>query len=521
MQIENPIRRGFYPDPSICRVDKKYYCAHSSFAYAPGVPVFESENLTEWKQIGHVLTSDTQLPLDGQRIKEGIYAPSLRYHEGVFYMITTNIGAGGNFYVTAKDPKGPWSEPHFIEGADGIDPDLFFDNGKCYYVGQHQKPDSDAWGDCEIWIQELDLETGKLLGTQRALWDGTRKQSYWPEGPHLYKKGSYYYLMIAECGTEFEHSICVARSESLFGPYENCPNNPIMTHRHLGQKYPIQNVGHGDLVETPEGDWYIVTLGVRCENNCTELGRETFLADVIWENDWPVINAGEGRIRNWQEVKNVSEPVSYLKKKNRTDYIWGKEPDQRLIGLRKLVLTDASYGCKFDGGNLFLPFGKAELSDRKVVSFVGVRMEERTFSFRTKMQCELTPGLEAGLVCFFDEDNSVRFTVERKDQTCYGQVIERKLGEEKIIYQSPLAKKNVEALSDVSKKMAMELRGKDQKLTMVLGGEICMTQVDMSYLCSRFTGGFTGCVLGIYASAHKKESQKGVWFAPLQVSFEA
>lgn len=223
---KNPILSGFYPDPSVCAVGEDYYLVLSTFAYFPGVPIFHSKDLAHWEQIGHVLDRPSQLPLEGCGHSDGIFAPTLRYHDGVFYMITTNVSGSvlttnvsgrGNFVVTARDPKGPWSEPHWLDSP-GIDPSLFFDeDGSCYYVGTRPDIDGPKYrGDWEVWCQRLDLETMKLTGESRRLWKGALKNVVWPEGPHLYKKDGYYYLMIAEGGTGAEHCITIARSREVF-----------------------------------------------------------------------------------------------------------------------------------------------------------------------------------------------------------------------------------------------------------------------------------------------------------------
>ena len=251
----NPILPGFYPDPSICRVDDDYYLVTSTFAYFPGVPIFHSKDLIHWEQIGNILERESQLPLGKSGVSEGIFAPTLRYHDGTFYMITTHVSNPlGNFIVTAKDPAGPWSDPYPL-GSSGIDPSLFFDDdGKCYYCGtQPRREGSRYFGDNEIYIQELDLNTMKLTGESYPAWHGALRHVEWPEGPHIYKKDGYYYLMISEAGTGHHHAISIARSKSLFEPFEGCPYNPIMTHRHLGWNYSIVNVGHP---ETANGGWF-------------------------------------------------------------------------------------------------------------------------------------------------------------------------------------------------------------------------------------------------------------------------
>lgn len=257
----NPILSGFYPDPSICRAGDDYYIVNSSFVYAPGVPIFHSRDLAHWEQIGNILNRKEQLPVEGSEISRGIFAPTIRYHEGLFYMITTNVSYGGNFIVTAKKPEGPWSDPYYLgEEAAGIDPSLFFDeDGKCYYCGTRPNPEGVRYnGDWEIWVQELDLNTMKLTGESMTIWKGAVKDCIWPEGPHIYKIGEYYYLMHAEGGTGPEHSISVARSRKLFQWFEGCPRNPIFTHRNLGMDYPVIYAGHGDLVDDGHGNWYTI-----------------------------------------------------------------------------------------------------------------------------------------------------------------------------------------------------------------------------------------------------------------------
>ena len=296
--IRNPILPGFYPDPSICRVEDDFYLVTSSFSYFPGVPIFHSKDLEQWVQIGHVLDRPEQLPLTHEMISAGIFAPTIRYHNGTFYMITTNMSMGVvNFVVTATDPAGPWSDMHIIKGADGIDPSLFWDDdGKCYYTGT-TRFDDEAGSRQGIWCSEIDLATFELVGERHIIGTGAQINAEAPEGPHLYKKDGYYYLLIAEGGTEHFHAVTISRSQSVFGEYENHQGNPILTHRHLGKGFPIWNVGHGDLVELQNGDWYMVCLGSRLSDGKHKLlGRETFLVPVVWEDGWPVVSKGTGKV---------------------------------------------------------------------------------------------------------------------------------------------------------------------------------------------------------------------------------
>ena len=286
----NPILSGFYPDPSICRVGEDFYLVNSSFAYFPGVPVFHSKDLAHWEQIGNILEREEQLPLTGCEISRGIFAPTIRYHEGTWYMITTNVDNGGNFIVTAKDPAGPWSDPHYLgDAAPGIDPSLFFDeDGRCYYVGTRPNPEGVQHnGDWEIWMQEVDLKEMKLCGESMAIWKGALKNAIWPEGPHLYKKDGWYYLMTAEGGTGYAHGVSLARSKNLLGPYEPDPKGLTITTRHLAG-YGLQKAGHGSLIQAANGRWYVAHLCGRPlgEKKRCVLGRETSLTEVIWKDGW-------------------------------------------------------------------------------------------------------------------------------------------------------------------------------------------------------------------------------------------
>ena len=280
----NPIIPGFHPDPSICRVGEDYYLVNSSFEYFPGVPIFHSRDLVHWQQIGNVLSRKSQLNLDQVYSSGGIFAPTLRYHEGTFYMVTTKVGSeGGNFYVTATNAAGPWSDPVWLD-HNGIDPSLCFDQGNVYYTRQVDGAHGYSGQ------QRLNLATGQLEGDRKELWRGTG--GIWPEGPHLYHIHDRYYLMISEGGTGYDHSLTVARSDSPWGPFEADPNNPILTARNRPAD-PFQALGHGDLVETPVG-WWVVFLGIRPQGGqYHHLGRETFLAPVTWRHGWPLVNDGQ------------------------------------------------------------------------------------------------------------------------------------------------------------------------------------------------------------------------------------
>lgn len=284
--VNNPVISGYNPDPSVCRVGDDFYLVNSTFEFFPGVPIYHSKNLVNWELIGHCLTRESQLPLRGCRNSGGIYAPTIRYHDGIFYMITTNVTDKGNFVVHTEDIRGEWSEPAWID-QDGIDPSLFWDDdGRCYYVGTgHHR------GEAGIIAFELDPISGEILSEKHIISKGCGGKS--PEGPHIYKKDSWYYLMLAEGGTEYGHSETMQRSRCIWGPYEACPHNPILTHSNLRAVHSeIQATGHADIVEDQHGRYWLVCLGIRRFGHelLHNLGRETFLAPVLWEEgQWPVV----------------------------------------------------------------------------------------------------------------------------------------------------------------------------------------------------------------------------------------
>lgn len=284
MKYKNPILRGCYPDPSICRAGEYFYLVNSTFEFIPGVPVFRSKNLVQWEQVGHCITRNDQLHIMphtewGRQSASGIYAPTIRYKDGRFYMITTNMFQKkdqGNFYVWTDDITGEWSDPIFLDNP-GIDPSFFFDDdGRTYYIGT---------SDNKIYVREIDLSTGKALSDMHVLWGGTG--GAYPEGPHIYKKDGIYYLMISEGGTERSHMITMAKSDSLFGEYVPCPNNPLLTNRSLLR--PLESIGHADLVQDADGKWWAVCLGTRTFSYPPKhnLGRETMLVPVDWSGEWP------------------------------------------------------------------------------------------------------------------------------------------------------------------------------------------------------------------------------------------
>ncbi|GIJ28558.1 glycoside hydrolase 43 family protein [Micromonospora qiuiae] len=279
--FRNPVVPGFHPDPSVCRVGEEYYLVCSSFEYFPGVPIFHSRDLANWRQIGNVLDRPSQLDLPADTpASAGIFAPTIRHHDGRFWMVTTNVSIGRHLLVTATDPAGPWSDPVYFD-LPHVDPSLSWDdNGDCWLTVSG------------VQSYRIDPLAGKVLEGPVPMWSGTGGQ--YPEAPHLYRIGEWWYLLVSEGGTHTGHAVSIARSRSIRGPFEPGPANPFLTHRSTDR--PIQATGHADLVQAADGSWWMVLLGIRAKGQWPPyhvLGRETFLVPVRWVDGWPVVDPVE------------------------------------------------------------------------------------------------------------------------------------------------------------------------------------------------------------------------------------
>ena len=490
----NPILQGFYPDPSAISVGEDYYIVNSSFSYFPGLPIMHSTDLAHWEQIGNVLDRESQLPLENAGHSQGLFAPTIRYNDGIFYVICTNVSHGGNFIVTAEEPEGPWSEPHYIDGAEGIDPSLFFDDdGKCYYIGTHPNPEGCKYdGDWYIYIQEIDIENFKLIGEKHDVWNGAVKGVHWPEGPHLYKIDDYYYIIHAEGGTGPHHAICCARSKTVFGPYENNFNNPIFTHRHLGKRYPIQYVGHGDLFLAANGEWYMVMLAVRPTKGYTTMGRETFLAKVTFEDGWPLVNPGLGVLSDELIVKLdefvpavIETSLPNVSKKY--DFTRMKELGPEWLSLRKSHKDFVS----FTQDGLLLKCGTDNLAETGHPSFVAIRQDSHMFEARaTFVPDNLYLGARAGICYMQSNDYQLRFEVYENR----ARVVLVKGGTEEVLTASPAELSPVTLILKVSGTKASLFIMSDK------GVEPLVRNYNIPELSTEVAGGFVGCTVGIFAT---------------------
>lgn len=422
-QFSNPVITGFAPDPSIVRVGDDFYLVNSTFEYFPGIPVYHSQDLVNWKLISYALHDRSQVNLDSVSSGGGIHASTIRYHNGTFYVITTNNldGTMINFIVTAEDPKGPWSEAHVLEGAPGIDPSLFFDeDGRVWYVGNHTPPDPAFPGQMEIWLQEVDIDAMRLTGERHYLWRGCCGGA-WAEGPHIYKRDGYYYLLISEGGTAFEHALSVAISRDITGPYENNPRNPILTHRHLSYDFPISGVGHADFVELEDGRWFAVALGWRLvDGKHGILGRETFLVPMTWETEpywwkepkltFPVVSPETGRIDLYFEnpLDTESRPDS---SGFRDDF---NDDELHLEWNFRRTHETPFYSLSAAKGSMRLTLQPGRIGEDTRYSFTGIRQRQFEFEAETELTFEPSAsGEEAGMTVIQNDRSALIVTLRR------------------------------------------------------------------------------------------------------------
>ncbi|HEY4233629.1 MAG TPA: glycoside hydrolase family 43 protein [Lacipirellulaceae bacterium] len=487
--FQNPILAGFHADPSICRVGDDYYLANSSFEYFPGVPLFHSCDLVHWQPIGYALSRKSQLPLEKMRASGGIYAPTLRYHDGTFYMVTTNVDGGGNFYVTAADPAGPWSEPIWLDKS-GIDPSLFFDDDGTVYYTRHV-----GMGDGYIGQQVLDLKSGKLVGEMKEIWRGTGGQ--WPEGPHLYKKDGRYYLMIAEGGTSYDHRVTVARSDSPWGPFEAFPHNPILTHANR-RDHPIQALGHADLVETPAG-WWLVCLGIRPQGGSFHtIGRETYLAPVTWSDDgWPAVG-GNGTLEF-----SMTSPALPTRP-------WPEPPTRDNFSSDELALEwnfvrnphDADWSLSERPGYLRLHGSAVALTDRDSPALICQRQMALACRASTRLSSDAADeNEEAGLVIRGNDANHLEAGVTQHN------------GRRQVFFRRVLGGKTVEPVryedapaGDVVLTIAAQPLEYEFMYQSPDGSPTSLGTVKTHDLSSEKIGGFTGAFIGLFATGNGKPS---------------
>lgn len=493
MIVHNPIIKGFYPDPSICRAGEKYYLVCSSFEYFPGVPLFESEDLLNWKQIGHCLTRKSQVDLECINSSGGVFAPTIRYYKGTFYMVTTNDTYHKNFYVYTDNIYGEWSEPIFVDQG-GIDPSLYFEGDKAYFMSNGT--DEDGLG-C-IYQCEIDIKTGKKQTESIPIWKGSGGR--YLESPHLYHFGEWYYLTAAEGGTEYGHMITYARGKTPYGPFESYPQNPVLTNRNLGgNQNQIQGIGHGDLIQDENGNTFIVCLGFRQEGMWVpyhHLGREVFLVPVTWREDgWFEAGIG-GIVKEEMEMPIVPrkgiEPMDYS-----VSFQTVKKDSPRWCYLRKY--RKECY--EFLENGLCIYGTPITLDDVDAPAFIGIRQSEFTTHLKVDVETEAE---EAGVTFYLSEAHHYDLAV-RKEGEQKSVILRFCIGDAKAVV-------NKLELPFGQEKVTLKVDSEPTKYyfrTMMGGREILLGEAQAKYLSSEVAGGFTGVVMGLYVMDSSNTQKRG------------
>lgn len=507
-EYRNPVLQGFYPDPSITRAGDRYYLVTSTFAYFPGLPVFESRDLVNWRQIGNVIDRPGMLDFDGLGLSRGVFAPTIEYHEGTFYVSNTCVDCGGNFVVTATDPSGPWSDPIWAPEVGGIDPSLFFDeDGKVYMINNDAPVGEPRYeGHRAIWIREVDPDTLQPVAEARVLLDGgvrPEENPIWIEGPHIYRVDGRYYLWAAEGGTAIDHSQVVLRADDVLGPYVPYEDNPVLTQRHLSadRPNPITSVGHADMVQDADGEWWATFLGVRpYEGDRYNTGRETFLMPVRWEDGWPVMLSGE------EEVAYVHErPALPLDETNGLPmsgpFIVDVPFDEPLAPYWMMVRVPNTPWHEVEDGELVIRARSERLGEQRQPSVVVRRQQHRDAVAETTVSfAPVEPGDEAGLVAMQSDLYWYKLGVTVGDGSARRLVLRKRAGADdplagRIIADAPLPDDGDVGLRATARGAEYDFSYKNE----VGAWTMLADSVDGTILSTQVAGGFVGATLGMYA----------------------
>ena len=485
--FKNPIITGMNPDPSICRVGDDFYLVTSTFEYFPGIPVYHSKDLVNWRIIGHALSRPENCLLKGAQSSGGHYAPAIRHHNGTFYVTCTNYGGEGSqgaFYVTATDPAGPWSNPVWV-GNWNVDPSIMFANDSMYWIS----PDNQG----SFMAGTFDHATGKFIKPLQLVAAGLGGSA--PEGPHMYKINEYYYLMSAEGGTGYEHREVIQRSRSPYGPFEASPHNPVASNMYAPES-PFQAIGHADLVQLPDSSWWMVCLGFRPKGGkYHHLGRETFLAPVTWTADgWPKVGTS-GEVKAEYQMPSLPlhpwepDPV-------RDDF---DNPELKLYWnfLRNPYPNDWSLAAR--PGYLRLNGSAVSLTDKDSPAFIGRRQTAFNLTAAVKMHfVPITENEEAGLVIRGNDNHHYRLVVTVRE------------GKRVVMFQTVAEGKetNTKYIEMENETAILQIRATDLEYTFWAQSEgkpaMLVGSAPTKELSTERIGGFTGVHIGMYASGNGK-----------------
>lgn len=504
----NPVLPGFHPDPSVVKVGDDFYLVTSTFSWFPGLPVFHSRDLVHWELIGHAIDRPGMVDLGGMRmVTDGLYAPAIAWHEGTFYIFNTCVRCGGNFYVTASNPAGPWSDPVWLD-FEGIDPSLFVDGDGRGWLLNNGLPEGGPRyeGHRAIWIQRFDFASGRLVGPRRMLVDGgvhPEDNPIWAEGPHVYAHDGWYYLMPAEGGTADRHSQTIYRSRNPDGPYEPGPFNPILTQRDLPGDRPdrVEATGHADLVRLDDGSWWGVFLATRpFEDQLTLLGRETWLLPVRWVDGWP-------RFLDRGEAVPMEAARPGLPEFAGADWShWRERFDGPALSGEWIAMRNPSpaqwFALDRERGGLALVAGADAASSQGQPHFLGRRLRHPSAEYTARLA--FAPEAEgdfAGLLAFASEENFLALGIELGGDGTRRLAVRRRAGADQGDNGELLAAQPLQGSGEVELKLAID-RGEAALAWRPAGGGAWRELaggVDLRHMASVNSGLFTGVTVGPYA----------------------
>jgi xylan 1,4-beta-xylosidase len=527
----NPILAGFYPDPSICRVGSDYYLVCSSFSYFPGIPIFQSKDLVNWKQIGHVMDRSEQLNLDSLGVSRGIFAPAIRYNKGLFYVTCTLVDKGGNFVVYSKKPEGPWSNPVWLPQINGIDPSLFFDdNGRSYIVYNSIAPDNKPLyeGHRTIRLRAFDEATLKVVSEEKILINGgvdINKKPIWIEAPHIFKVGALYYLIAAEGGTAGWHSEVVFKSTNVEGPYTPFEKNPILTQRTLDPKreFPITSTGHADLVQTKSGAWWAVFLGCRpylpSDQGYYNTGRETFLAPVAWREGWPIINPDNEKVQYHYPLPMKSSTANGATPHGGNITMRDEFDSPTLDFHWELLRTPREkwYSLSERKGFLAMKVRPETCSDPVNPSFVGRRQQHLVGSASVRLEFAPSSGNEkAGLLVFQNEKHYYYICQSVANNVPVVQLYKSKTDNASDAPMELLVSHELKtSASNQGVYLKIEALGEVYSFSFAVEKNkwiMMRDSVDATFLSTKVAGGFVGCMYALYATSLGHSSESKAYF---------
>jgi alpha-N-arabinofuranosidase len=497
-EYRNPILSGYYPDPSVTRVGGDYYLVLSSFAHYPGLPIFHSKDLVHWTQIANAIDRPGQLDFTGMRTSQAVFAPDISYHAGTYYIVNTCVSCKGNFVLTAKDPRGPWSDPIWLP-FEGIDPSITWEGDKAYIVNNRAPDEAPRYeGHRAIWLQEYDWRAGKMVGPSTQLINGgvdIAKKPVWIEGPHIFKKDGWYYLTAAEGGTSVNHSQVVFRSKELRGPYVPFAGNPILTQRDLdpNRPNPVTSTGHATLVQTQKGDWWATFLGVRpYADDFYNAGRETFLLPVTWADGWPIILPKGKAVPLVAKTPNLpAQPQPALPTSGDFSYVdrfAGNRLSMQWVGIR----TPKTPFYKVEKGELVITRGGPLGDLQQVPGFVGRRQQHANATVSVTVR--YTPakdGDRAGLAAVQSDQHYLFFGLTRAGGARTLALYTRAKGDEQLVASTPLP-----GTAPVT--LTLRITGGTMAFDYASGGTkgTLKRDLDGRFLSTHAATGFVGTIIG-------------------------